>query len=406
LNKISEIIENIKKRRKYMTSKERVRLAFQHKEADKIPISEMHIMSQVTSKILGREAITTESGWAVKKQIEMIIEGRRDEYVERKKVDTLEVYEKLDLDMINIELDPPKTTGLIYKNVTDKGWEIEDREAGTWSKFVYDEESDTELEVDSSIKQGGFKAIKKHMEVMEKRGFMVDESRFETVKYVVEKVGDKRAVMVKIPNLIPTGLSWFPLFLEMMYLEPEMTQEFCDLYLKRGLAIAEKAIELGADVLLVCSDWAFNSGPMASPGLIRKYWIPQIKAVADLCHKNGVFLVKHTDGNIMKIADDFVNMGIDGYQGIEPNAGMNLAEMKKLYGDKILFMGNVDCGRTLPFGTPEEVIEETKQCIRDGAPGGGYILSSCNTIQKSVPLENYMAMIETAHKYSKYPINV
>lgn len=389
-----------------MTSKERVRQAFLHKEADKMPISEMHIMSDVASKILGREAITAESGWAVKKQVDMIVEGRRDEYVERKKADTLEVYEKLDLDMINIELDPPKQTGLIYKDITDTGWTVWDKETGMWSKFVFDSESDTELEVDSAIKAEGLTAVKKHMEILEKRGFNVDESRFDTAKHIIDKVGNKRAIMIKVPNLIPTGLSWFPLFLEMMYLEPEMTQEFCDLYLKRGLAIAEKAIELGADVLLVCSDWAYNSGPIASPALIREFWIPQIRAVADLCHKNNVFLVKHTDGNIMKIADDFVNMGIDGYQGIEPNAGMSLAEMKNLYGDKILFMGNVDCGRTLPFGTPEEVIEETKQCIKDAAHGGGYILSSCNTIHKAVPIKNYFAMIETAHKYSKYPIEI
>lgn len=389
-----------------MTSKERVRLAFQHKEADKVPISEMHIVSYVSGEILGRETITSQCGWAIKKQIDMIIDGRRDEYVERKMVDTLDIHNKLGLDMINIELDPPKQTGLVYKDVTDTGWTVMDEETGMWSKFVFDKDSDTELEVDSYIKNEGFEGIRKHLDILDQKGFDVDESCFDTAKYIIDKAGHEKSIMINIPNLIPTGLSWFPTFLEMMYLEPEMTQELCDLYLKRGMAIAKKAIELGADVLLICSDWAYNNGPMVSPAFIKEFWMPQISAIADLAHKNDVFVIKHTDGNIMKIADDFVNMGIDGYQGLEPTAGMSLAEMKKLYGDKILFMGNVDCGKTLPFGTKKEVIEETKQCIRDAAHGGGYIISSSNTITKGVPVENYLAMIETAHKYNKYPIEI
>ena len=66
--------------------------------------------------------------------------------------------------------------------------------------------------------------------------------------------------------------------------------------------------------------------------------------------------------------------------------------------------GNVDCAHTLSFATKEEVIEETKQCLRDGAPGGGYILSSSNSIHSSVKPENYLAMLETHKEYGNYPL--
>ena len=389
-----------------MTSIERIKTAFAHKEPDKVPLGEMHIVSQVAGEILGREAITVQSGWGIKKQVEMIIAGRRDEYVDRKKVDILDVYEKLDLDLITIELDPPKSSPIVYKDFTERGWIAVNERTGAWSKYLFDEDSDTELEVESSIKEGGLDAIKRHLDIMEASGFKADESLFDSTKFIIENNKSNRGIMVKIPNVIPTGLSWFPLYMEMMYLDPEMTQRLADLYLKKAMVLAKRMIELGADVLLICSDWAYNSGPMVSPELIKKYWIPQISALAELCHEHGVYLMKHTDGNIMKIADDFINMGIDGYQGLEPNAGMDLKEMKQKYGDKVLFMGNADCATILPFGTKEQVVEETKRCLRDGAPGGGFILASCNTIQAGIPVKNYLTMIETAHKYRAYPISL
>ncbi len=212
--------------------------------------------------------------------------------------------------------------------------------------------------------------------------------------------------MAKLPDLIPTGLSWSTVFWEMMGLEPELTQRLCHVYLQKMLPVARKYIEIGIDCILICSDWAYNSGPIASPKMIRTYFVPQIQAVAELCHQHDVYVMKHTDGNIMKIADDFFNMGIDAYQGIEGNAGMSLAHVKSLYGDKITFMGNVDCGRILPFGSQEEIVEETKRVIREGASGGGLILSSNNTIHSQIPAANYLTMLDAAHEFGKYPIEI
>jgi len=390
-----------------MTSKERVLLAFKHKEADRVPLGEMHIMSTVSSEILGREAITGEGGWTIKTMMDMIRQGRRDEYVERLKVDTLEVFQKVGLDLITTELDPPaNTSGTIYKDVTENSWTEVDAETGTWAKFVYEKESDIVHEVDSTEKQEGFEAIERHLDVLERRGYKIDDSRFESTRYVVEKAGKDMFVMAKVPNLVPSGRSWYTHFMEMTYLEPELAHRLCDIYLNIGLAVVKKYIEIGVDCVMIATDWAYNSGPILPPDKIREFLIPQVSAIADICHQHGVYVLKHTDGNIMKIADDFFNMGIDAYQGIEPNAGMDIGEIKRLYGDRITLMGNVDCARTLPFGTKEDVINETKACIKAAAPGGGYILSSSNTIANPIPASNFLTMVDTVYKYGKYPISI
>ncbi|OGO80979.1 MAG: hypothetical protein A2Y21_11400 [Clostridiales bacterium GWC2_40_7] len=389
-----------------MTSKERVKKAFEHKEADRVPVGEMHIMSPVSSEILGREAITGEGGRTIKQQMEMVRQGSRDEYVERLKTDTLEVFQKVGLDLITTELDPPHVSGSVFKDVTENGWTTVDEEMGLWARFVYEKDSDIVHEVDSTEKQEGFGAISRHLDLLDKYGCNLDEGCFESTRYVVKKAGDQMFVMAKVPNLIPSGRSWYTLFMEMMYLEPELTKRLCDIYLNIGLAVVKKYIEIGVDCVMIATDWAYNSGPIVSPEMIRKYMIPQVKAIVDLCHNHNVYVLKHTDGNIMKIADDFFNMEIDAYQGIEPNAGMNIAEIKKLYGNKVTLMGNVDCARTLPFGTKEEIIKETKECIKVAAPNGGYIVSSSNTIANPIPASNFLTMVDTVFKYGKYPITI
>jgi uroporphyrinogen decarboxylase len=85
---------------------------------------------------------------------------------------------------------------------------------------------------------------------------------------------------------------------------------------------------------------------------------------------------------------------------------MDLAEVKAKYGNRLALKGNVDCAHTMTFGTPEDVIAETKAALRKGAPGGGFILSSSNSIHSSVKPENYLAMLQTLEKHGRYPISL
>jgi len=81
---------------------------------------------------------------------------------------------------------------------------------------------------------------------------------------------------------------------------------------------------------------------------------------------------------------------------------MELKYFKETYGDKICLKGNVDCAHTLTFKSVEETIEETKDCLNIGMPGGGYFISSSNSIHSEVKPENYKAMLETIQEFGKY----
>jgi uroporphyrinogen decarboxylase len=117
-------------------------------------------------------------------------------------------------------------------------------------------------------------------------------------------------------------------------------------------------------------------------------------------------VIKHTDGDLWPIIDMIIDSGISCLDPIDPQAGMDLTEVKEKYGDRVALKGNVDCAQTLSYGTVEEVIAETKEVIRKGGPGGGFILSSSNSIHASVKPENYMAMLDTLREYGRYPLSV
>lgn len=108
----------------------------------------------------------------------------------------------------------------------------------------------------------------------------------------------------------------------------------------------------------------------------------------------------------MPLIDMIVDSGIDCLDPIDPTAGMNIAEIKKKYGQRIALKGNVDCAQTLTFGSVEQTIAESKRCIQLAGPGGGYIFSSGNSIHSAVKPENYAAMMETHKKYCNYPIQL
>jgi len=388
-----------------MTSKERVRLAFEHKEADRVPVGEMHIMPHVSSEILGREAITGE-GRMYYQMAQLVSQGRRDEFVQRIADDSLELVSTVGHDLILTELDPSRDPAYKVTEISETGWTEVDKETGHWRRFVYEQDKEMTMEIDSTEKQEGISGVVAHLEALEKSGFRIDSSCFDSTREVCRKAKEELFCMAKIPNLIPSGRSWYTFFMELAITEPDLTKRLCDAYTKYALEAAKGYVECGVDGVMIATDWAMNTGPLFPPSFIEEYMIPQVNAVADYCHQHDVVVMKHSDGNIMPIADLFFGMRIDAYQSIEPYAGMNLGEIKKKYGDKITLMGNVDCGRTLPFGTKEEIIEETKECIKQGAPGGGYILSSSNTISYPISADAMLTMVETVRKHGIYPISI
>ena len=100
-----------------------------------------------------------------------------------------------------------------------------------------------------------------------------------------------------------------------------------------------------------------------------------------------------------------VDVGLNGIQALEPAAGVNLAYLKETLGDKVAFLGGIDGSNILNFGTPKDVEEEVKRCIKAAAHGGGYFAGPSHNIL-SAPWDNILALRAAIEKYRKYPLNL
>ena len=173
----------------------------------------------------------------------------------------------------------------------------------------------------------------------------------------------------------------------------------------RGVALAKKAAEERlAPLFFTWADIAYKDALLFSPNFLRETFIPTLRNVCEPLNNVGIKPIFHSDGDVSENLDDMIDAGIGGLNPIEPMAGMDIGAVKKRYGDELILVGNVDCSQVLPLGSVDDVIEATKQCLRDAAVGGGHFIGSSSEITPSTPLPNVLAFFETCQTAGRYPI--
>jgi len=191
-------------------------------------------------------------------------------------------------------------------------------------------------------------------------------------------------------------------FLMDMIDNPRLVHELIEITLSYDIRAMQRMVAAGAEVVVFGDDYADKNATLMSPRHFQEFILPGLKRCVDAAHAAGAYVIKHTDGNIMGILDMIVDTGIDGLNPLEPQAGMDIALLKHKYGDRIALVGNIDCGYLLSQAPVEEVRRVTRETIAVAAPGGGFCLSSSNSIHSSVKPENFMAMIETLREVGEY----
>ena len=152
-------------------------------------------------------------------------------------------------------------------------------------------------------------------------------------------------------------------------------------------------------------DIAFNTGLLVHPKYLRKYLFPWYKKMGKICREKGIGFIFHSDGDCTEVMDDLIDCGFHAFNPIQPNA-MNIVEVKKKWGKKLCLIGNINLDSTLTLGTPEDVRAEVYERIRTIGPGGGYMVSSSNSITDYVPPENMKALLDATYEFGKYPIEL
>jgi uroporphyrinogen decarboxylase len=155
------------------------------------------------------------------------------------------------------------------------------------------------------------------------------------------------------------------------------------------------------DGFALCADYCFNTGPFLSPALFGEFITPYLARLTKAYRDLGFYVIKHTDGNIMPILDQLVQTGPHALHSLDPQGGVDIAEVKRRVGGRVALCGNVNCG-LLDTGTDEEVIASARYALQHGMPGGGYIFSTSNCIYTGMRLARYELMLDVWRKEGNY----
>ena len=187
--------------------------------------------------------------------------------------------------------------------------------------------------------------------------------------------------------------------MQVMLLAPELAHEHFSLASETAIRLIDEYLKHGIDLFGIGGDFAGNS-PLISPESYRTFIMPELKKLSNKVHASGKLAINASDGNLWSVIDDFlIESEVDGYLEIDLHAGMELKKLKQSYGERITFLGNLDCGNTLSFASPEKIRDSVIKCLEDGTGNGGHILTASNAITESVPPENYIAVTNAYREY-------
>jgi hypothetical protein len=341
-----------------MTSRERIEAALNHREPDRTPVFEYVLLSPVADQLLGRLYAGDPANWSA-----MVREKGWAGAVRQNAIDRLELAMLLGHDMMYVTPNP-SSAGIVDESASSPDSLSEDpvevvRRRNEKTAALPPPSDDT-LQIYSCLKE------------------------------------EMRRRELDLPILAPAyvhGVWTDVALMQTMILDPDVAHRHFALATERALAYVEKYLALGIEQVGVGGDFAGNR-LLISPEAYRTFIVPEVRRLSRRIHQAKGYAVNASDGNLWSVMEDFiVGCEADGYLEIDMHAGMDLRKLKTMYGTRVTLYGNLDCGNTLSFCSPEQVREHTIQCLEAGMGDGGHILCASNAIAASVPLENYLAVV-------------
>ncbi|MFQ6094888.1 MAG: uroporphyrinogen decarboxylase family protein [Candidatus Bathyarchaeia archaeon] len=180
--------------------------------------------------------------------------------------------------------------------------------------------------------------------------------------------------------------------IDMYRVDAELAMEMCDRMMKGGFKF---------DGAFLFCDLGYRRGLFFSPKHFEEQLHPVFKELCRYFHSNGMYVMLHCCGRVKDLIPYFIEEGIDCLQPLEVKAGMDLIELKEKYGEKICFMGGIDV-RLMALDDPKPIEKEIREKITVAKEGGGYIYHSDHSVPKNVSFQQYKRVIELVKKYGKY----
>jgi len=390
-----------------MNSRERVLLAINHKEPDKVPLD------------LGGN----QSGIHIKPYKRLLkyldIEDKNIRYCDFVQQLAFPCEDLLKHFEIDIRwLRPPAS--LLPENYTP---EIEGKFQGIWDQFGVFWGASAEKNVEDILFYDPVIHPLEHVNtVQEVRNYDwpdgTDKTPFKGLREYAKKLRETTPYAIATPPLgciyeYTTFLFGFATVLRHLRKKPELIiaameelEKYWSAYASTFLNEIKFGNEYYTDIVSINGDLAMETGPIMNPKTI---YAPMIKPIEHKLSKKihtiaNVKINYHCCGSIVEFIPHFAEIGYDIVNPIQLSAyDMEPCSLKKRFGDVITFWGGLcDTRETLPFKSPKQIRDEVRYNIACLKPGGGYIASNVHNITAEVPPENIVAMFEAAKSFRIY----
>jgi uroporphyrinogen decarboxylase len=378
-----------------ITSRERVWKALNHEEPDKLPVDLGGNSSGMTD-IAYKQLIHY---LGIKNDIATFSEWRTVENFDER------VLEFLNIDIREIHMEPPqgykpKVYSNSNKNIENE-WGMLRKDTGYYSEII--------------------RAPLEDLKTKDLENFSwpnpYDPGRIKGLREKAKKLFENTGYAIKLtdPMNLFNEISYMLRGFEKFMMDLVTNEKFVFTLVEKELelligfyGVALDAVGQYIQIVETSDDYGTQNGPMISPSMYRKFFKKPHRQLNDFIRsKTKAKILLHSCGSVRAFVPDFIDVGVDVLNPIQPFAkDMNLKEIKKEFGKYLCFHGGIDIQQILPRGRIKDIEEHVKAVIDAMAVGGGYILAPTHNIQPDTPSENVIAMYEYAKEHGQYPINV
>jgi len=190
-------------------------------------------------------------------------------------------------------------------------------------------------------------------------------------------------------------------------LYPNELARFIDRIHEFNLSIAKSQIQAAGsklDGMVIWGDVAYTKDMLFSPEYWRDHFKSGVKSITELCHSYSIPVMYHSCGNVYRIFKDFIQLNIDAINPLEAKAGLDVVNLRREYGHRIGFCGNMDVC-VWAEGTPEDLKRSVLTKL-NAARGGGYIFQSDHSVPSTVSGERYDTVVKYVREYGRYPLEL